>query len=701
MYTLQTLPGDDVRQIMWRFSERFDLQMVVQSARQVARGTAASLVAQGARKTHEWTDLKAQLLDAFDASGLTSLFMDPHQGGFIEGPKNLALALVAYELAWVDGGAATCALASNLALAPIHEKGTPEQRDFYMSRAVPPQPGEDREIWRGAFALTEPLPYVGVDTGVLVGKVRVADWPEGGEPMLEVEKRGRFITNMDFAVFVTAAVDTDDPRIKTSCMITLQADDPGAFDRGAPTLKMCHQLSSTRDPVLRLTVPASRIIGGYDVVDGVIVPRFTHGEIIGAVFHRTRIPVGLMTTAHLLSAIEPVIRYHRGRFRGGKASTPGSPKFEQGIQQKEDAQQRLVDIFAMGEAGASLGFGASRLGDEADTTEKLRAARFAEQGVIGPRKQMAATRKRMAEILEYVELSYRPEAERGPRFAELDADPVVKCASLDALGNIVIPATKLWNTGQGANMLREAISLMGGYGITEDCPGFLMNKWADSQLEATYEGPEAVQRLHLTVTMNDEVFLAHLRQWIAEMQRIAAERPGKGACTMAAALELWYWTLDWLQQAKDVEGKALWHRKRQGVTFPMADALCWLLGARQLILDTVELEDKGPMNPVVAEGLPGLAPFYSDLCQWQAARSAGECARILTELVYGFLAHPDCGESACTGAGPVACEAEGLEAFTAIKTRLDGAMAGCRLARDRAGLALTQVMIPEALDYPL
>ena len=42
--------------------------------------------------------------------------------------------------------------------------------------------------------------------------------------------------------------------------------------------------------------------------------------------------------------------------------------------------------------------------------------------------------------------------------------------------------------------MREAVSLMGGYGITEDCPGFLGHKWMDAQLEATYEGPEAVQR---------------------------------------------------------------------------------------------------------------------------------------------------------------------------------------------------------------
>ncbi len=35
---MSTLPGDDVRQIMWRFTDRYDLQMVIQSARSVARG---------------------------------------------------------------------------------------------------------------------------------------------------------------------------------------------------------------------------------------------------------------------------------------------------------------------------------------------------------------------------------------------------------------------------------------------------------------------------------------------------------------------------------------------------------------------------------------------------------------------------------------------------------------------------------------
>src|SRR6516164_1690550 len=212
--TMLTLPGDAVRQIQWRFADRFDLQMLVQSARGAARGTLAQMVAAGERNSHEWTPAKNEMLEAFDRAGITAAFMEPEEGGFIVGPKNLALALSAFELAWVDGGAATASLAGFLALSPIHERGTPQQAQHYMSLAAPAQPGEDRKAWRGAFALTEPIPYVGVDTGMLGGKVRVAEWKDGEEPLLHVDKRGRFITNIATANFVTAAVSSDDPRIK-------------------------------------------------------------------------------------------------------------------------------------------------------------------------------------------------------------------------------------------------------------------------------------------------------------------------------------------------------------------------------------------------------------------------------------------------------------------------------------------------------
>src|ERR1700739_2795366 len=127
-----TLPTDAIRQIQWRFADRFDLQMLVQSARGVARGPVARLVAAGGRNTHEWTPDKEVMMEAFDRAGISAIFMEPDEGGFIAGPKNLALALAAFELAWVDGGAATASLAGLLALAPLHERGTPEQAAHYM-----------------------------------------------------------------------------------------------------------------------------------------------------------------------------------------------------------------------------------------------------------------------------------------------------------------------------------------------------------------------------------------------------------------------------------------------------------------------------------------------------------------------------------------------------------------------------------------
>ena len=731
--TIQTLPNDSVRQILWRFAERYDLQMLVQSAREVARGPVARLVAKGARANHEWTAAKAGLLEAFDQFGITAVFMDPEQGGYLVGPKNLALALTAFELAWVDAGAATCSLAGCLALAPIHERGTDEQRARYMSLATPPAPGEDRRPWRGAFCLTEPIPYVGVDTGILGGKLRVVRWEDGQEPLLHLEKRGRFITNMGFANFVTAAVDSDDEKIKGSCVVIIEEGDPGTFDRGAATRKLVHQLSSTCDPIFSVDIPASRIVGGYTVRDGVIVPNYSHSEIIEAVFKRTRVTVALMTSAKLLSAVEPIIRYQRGRFRGSEQAKPGSLRYELGIQQRQDALHRLAALWAMGEAGASLGFAAARMYDEIDPLEKQKEALLAEKGIHGGKAEMKFFREVNKSGLELLRQQELPANKRTTSYTSLQADPLIDFALKDAVAGVLCPAAKLWNTGAGANAMREALSLMGGYGITEDCPGFLAYKWMDAQLEATYEGPEAVQRRNLSVTMTSDLFLAQFRQWIGDMRRIAEHRPGTGACTIGTAMQLWMWTFEHLQIATDADGATLYQSARQGVTFPMADALCWLLAARQFILDVVELEKRGPENPVVAEGLAGALNFFTDLCHIQSARSAGEVGRICAELVFGYNRHPawdnegykGCfrsdeldelegyipGISACASdvigedgshpikAGPCAA-CKGLEPFQRIRTKLDGCLTGAQLAKDRAAEAIAKVMIPEALDYP-
>jgi hypothetical protein len=220
------------------------------------------------------------------------------------------------------------------------------------------------------------------------------------------------------------------------------------------------------------------------------------------------------------------------------------------------------------------------------------------------------------------------------------------------------------------------------------------------------------------------------------MRRIASERPGTGACTLATAMKLWLWTLHHVQKATDADGAKLYHKTRQGVTFPLADALCWLLAARQFILDVIELDEKGRSNPALVEGLDGFVEFFSDLCHVQAARTAGEVSRVCTELVYGYNRHPAWDDASCQScycaeelqnlegvmpgidgsaraysdvteagechplkAGPCV-QPKDLEGFTRIRAKLDGCLTGCRLAKDRAAEALTKVMTREALDYP-
>jgi alkylation response protein AidB-like acyl-CoA dehydrogenase len=470
------------------------------------------------------------------------------------------------------------------------------------------------------------------------------------------------------------------------------------------------------------------------VKDGVIVPNYSHSEVIEAVFKRTRVTVGVMTAAKLLSAVEPVIRYQRGRFRGAEQAKPGTIRYELGLQQKEDVLHRLATVWATGEAGASLGFAAARLFDEIDPLERQKDEILKQKGIGGGRAELAFFKQVNQRALSFLAEDAKPAEQRDAKLhAELGADPLVRYALLDAEAGVLCPATKLWNTGHGATVMRDAVSLMGGYGITEDCPGFLGQKWMDSQLEATYEGPEAVQRRNLVVTMTNELFLAQFKRWIVDMRHLAATRPDTGACTLASAMKLWLFTYEKLQNLKDASGQKLFTGPRQGVGFPLADALAWLVAARAQILDTVELADKGGANPVVAEGLGGLVTFMSDLCHVMTARASGEVGRICAELVYGYRKHPEWNEddrkscwqtrdldamdsifagiAGCAvdvfdqdgshpdKAGPCA-KCAGLNDFAALRTKLDACLTGAQLAKDRAAEALSKVMIPEALDYP-
>jgi hypothetical protein len=237
----------------------------------------------------------------------------------------------------------------------------------------------------------------------------------------------------------------------------------------------------------------------------------------------------------------------------------------------------------------------------------------------------------------------------------------------------------------------------------------------------------------LTITMVSDLFLAQFRAWTLEMRRIASDRPGTGACTLASTMNLWLWSLNYLQKATDPSGNKLYHGQRQGVTFPLADALCWILASRAQILDVLELEAKGADDAVAAEGLEGTIQFLSDLCHTQAASAAGEVSRICAELVFGYNSHPSWDEEdhrSCFLAGELAEFEEtmpgisamaldvlaadgthpqkagpcagcaGSTEFLRLQNKLTTCLSGSRLAKDRAADTISKVMIPEALDYP-
>jgi hypothetical protein len=156
---------------------------------------------------------------------------------------------------------------------------------------------------------------------------------------------------------------------------------------------------------------------------------------------------------------------------------------------------------------------------------------------------------------------------------------------------------------------------------------------------------------------------------------------------IASTIELWLWTLNWLQTHTDSLGNKLYHKNRQSVSFPMADALCWVLASYEFTKDVVRLAEHGAENPALEGQLPNYVAFYSDLCAIQAARAAGEVGRVCTELVCGWMKD-------------AAAARESLREFFQLRAEMDCGMAGCRMARDRAIAAICNVTTREALDYP-
>ncbi len=496
----------------------------------------------------------------------------------------MPLALAALELAWVDGGAATLSLSGSLAQMPIRDFGTKQQRDRYLGNV-------DR--LHAALCLTEPIPGVGTDAMFLTGSYRVADWLPGNEPILEIHKRGRFISHMDFADFVVAAVQGCGDRARGSCLVILEPGDAGEFDRGSRVRKLGHQLASTTNPVFALRAPASRIVGGYTVVDGVVVPNLDHRRLLEPAFRRTRSIMSLMTASKVLSTMEPLVNPH--------CQTTREPEFWEG----------MVDLWATGEAAASLGFSAARLSDELD--------------------------------------------KRANPPGELTREAAV-----------LFPAAKLFSTSSATVMLQRAAAL-GGYGPIDGGPGSLRDKIVDAQIEALYLGPEALQRRLVSAAMIDGEFLKEFQAWTEEMNQLAHSLPHTGIRSLAAAMQLWHWTLLQLRQQTDSRGVRLFCDARQGVTFPMADALCWLLAARSLTLDALELEKSSRQGAVTASVLS----LLFDLSTIASVRAAGSVEQTCASLLLGY-----------DGRFTVSAATRGV--FNDLRTKLELSLCGAMAVRDRA-----------------
>ena len=371
----------DAHRSMWGLSADTHLCELRETARRIARNVVMPALAAGAADSPGWTAAKAAVLDQCR----TGLLACPLQSAPV-----LSLALVAAELAVADGGAATSLLSGYLAHSVVRDFGTPEQRARYLDRERYPH---------AALCLTEPPPGAGVDALTLTGAARLAVLPDaappGAPPMLDVEKRGRLISHMEFADFVLLAVDSGDAGIAGGCLIVAEPSDQaeGLFDRGQPVRTLGYRLSSVTSPSFRLRVPACRILGGYSYDDGRLVPRVGYRQALEPALGRCRPVVALMTAGKILATIEEVL----GRLKPAPPLQADLPLVAQAVPPASFIFPQLlslIDAWADAEAAAALALEAARMSDRLD----------AEAAITGAAARLFATAHAAHRMAQYAAL---------------------------------------------------------------------------------------------------------------------------------------------------------------------------------------------------------------------------------------------------------------------------------------------------------
>jgi len=487
---------DAMHRRLWRLAgESAHLCELLDSARQLAAAVQEQIPSLHAREACGWTAEKAQLLAALDKAQFISTTASAGQ------PATVPLGLVLFELAARDGGLAALCLSRFLAQMAIADFGAAEQKERYAS---------GKNLLHGALCLTEPIPGAGAEALLLMGTYR----PAGGAGALsiEIDKRGRFTSHMEFAEFVVAAVEGAG-EARGSALVVLEPQDAGTFDRGTPARKIGHRLASTTHPSFRLHVPAARIVGGYAMESGVLRPHFDHRQLLEPALRRARALLGQMTAAKALTVAAD--------FLPGRGCA--APEF----------WLRMADLWAAGEAAASLGFLAARHCDRLDA--------------------------------------------RGAR------DPA---AAADA--NLFSPAAKLFASTRIIPALSRVAAAAGA-----SADG-LYTYIADAQVEAVYMGPEASQRRMISAAMSAETFHLRVAEWIDELEGSVGNFSAPARRSLAAGFRLWSRTLCALRDAAGSGAEGVFHGARQAAAFAMADALCGLLAARSLLLDTAGIEKTAP-----------------------------------------------------------------------------------------------------------
>ena len=617
---LRTLPGDDVRQIMWRFADRYDLQMLVQSVASGGPRTGGPAGGRG-RTQHPRMDRprRPSSLKAFDESGITGALHGSGAGRLHRGSQESGAG--AGRLRAVLGGRGRRHLQPGGQPGPRpHPRARHAGAAGHVHARMPSRPSPARTARPGAAPSPHRADAVRrrrdgharrQGAGGRMGGRQGAD-PPGGQAralhhqhgLRQLRDRGRGLRRPAHQGQLHG-----DPGSRPTRACSTAARPPRSWSTSSPPRAIRSSACAC---------PASRIIGGYTVKDGVIVPRYSHGEIIEAVFRRTRVTVGaddLGQAALRGGAGDPLPARplpRRREHRPGLAAVRARPAAEGG--RAAPAGGRLGHR----RGRASLGFAAARLFDELDPLEKRKDELLAAQGISGATASCAPVARCRRTPWSSSTSTADPRRAGRQRLEALQADPLVQFAHPGLPGQRPLPGLQALEHrprrqhdargGQPDGRLRHHRGL----------PGLPRPQVDGRPARGHLRGPRGRAAPPALGDDDERAVPGPVRR--AGSPRCAASPPTGPAPAPARSprpCSSGSGRCDHLQTATDADGGKLYHEQAPGRDLPAGRRAVLAAGRRRQILDLLELEAKGPASPVLAEGLPGVVGFLTDLCHVQ------------------------------------------------------------------------------------